>query len=56
MIVNVNSGFGHHVPMILDDQKFNVYPGTKHAVTAISEVMRQELSIVKNDKIRVTVS
>lgn len=33
---------------------WNVYPGTKHAVTASSEVLRQELNYLKNEKVRVS--
>lgn len=54
IIINVGSVAGHGVPYM--DFKFNVYPGTKHAVRATTEVLRQEL--VRNDKhkIRVAVS
>ncbi len=56
MIVNINSIAGHIVPFIKEGQTSNVYFGTKHAVTATTEVLRQELSHLKNDKIRVSVS
>lgn len=56
MIVNINSVLGHRCTFIFGNQTTNVYAGTKHAITAISEVMRQEISIAKNEKIRVTVS
>lgn len=39
-----------------DGQKANVYHGTKHAVTATTEILRQELIAMENDKIRVAVS
>lgn len=32
----------------------NIYPGSKHAVTASSEVIRQELNYLKKDNIRVS--
>lgn len=32
----------------------NIYPGTKHAVTASCEVLRQELNFLKKDNIRVS--
>lgn len=55
IIINIGSVAGHIVPNI-ENFLFNVYPGTKHAVRAITESMRQEL-IKKNDlKVRVCVS
>lgn len=56
-IINVNSNAGHKIPFPLDPNvSHNVYHGTKFAVTATSEVLRQELICMDNDKIRVTVS
>lgn len=56
MIINVNSNAGHKVPFPMNPSiSHNVYHGTKHAVTATSEVLRQELICQDNDKIRVTV-
>jgi len=56
-ICNVNSNAGHKVPFPVDpDMSHNVYNGSKHAITATSEVLRQELICMGNDKIRVTVS
>ncbi|XP_050076067.1 farnesol dehydrogenase-like [Anopheles maculipalpis] len=49
-IVHINSVAGHIVPHI---PKLNIYPGTKHAVTALTEVMRQELRDA-GTKIKVT--
>ena len=54
-IININSIAGQSVPFI-DGMKFNVYPATKHAVRATSEVLRQELISMKNNKIRISVS
>lgn len=54
MIVNIGSIAGHFIPPI--NFKFNVYPGTKHAVRATTEVIRRELLKRKNNKIRVAVS
>lgn len=54
-IININSIAGQSVPFI-DGMKFNVYPATKHAVRAASEVLRQELISMKNNKIRISVS
>jgi NADP+-dependent farnesol dehydrogenase len=55
MIININSVAGHIVPFIKDSTG-NIYSGTKHAITAATEVLRQELIYLKNDKIRVSVS
>lgn len=57
MIININSNAGHKVPFPLNPAvSNNVYHGTKFAVTATSEVFRQELICQGNDKVRVTVS
>jgi NADP+-dependent farnesol dehydrogenase len=53
-IININSVVGHNIPFV--NYSMNVYPSTKFAVTATTEVMRQELVNMKNDKIRVAVS
>lgn len=53
IIVNIGSISGHCVPNL--DFKFNVYPGTKHAVRATTEVIRQELANNNNTKIRIAV-
>lgn len=56
MIININSNAGHKVPFPINPNiSHNVYHGTKFAVTATSEVLRQELICQDNDKIRVTV-
>jgi NADP+-dependent farnesol dehydrogenase len=52
IIINIGSIAGHGVPFM--DFKFNVYPGTKHAVRATTEVLRQELVKKNNKKIRVS--
>ncbi|XP_052894283.1 farnesol dehydrogenase-like [Anopheles moucheti] len=49
-IVHINSVAGHGVPNF---PKLNIYPGTKHAVTAITEVMRQEMRAAES-KVKVT--
>ncbi|RZC33053.1 adh short and/or KR domain containing protein [Asbolus verrucosus] len=41
-IVHINSIFGH----IVTTSKFNVYPASKFAVTALAETLRQELKMV----------
>uniref|UniRef100_A0A023EKY6 Putative dehydrogenase n=1 Tax=Aedes albopictus TaxID=7160 RepID=A0A023EKY6_AEDAL len=49
-IVHINSVVGHKV---VDFPQFNVYPATKHAVTAITETMRNEMRNA-GSKIKVT--
>ena len=51
-IININSIFGHSVPMA-SGIMFNVYPGTKYAITATTEIIRQELATMNNRKVRV---
>ncbi|XP_014208550.1 farnesol dehydrogenase-like isoform X2 [Copidosoma floridanum] len=48
-IININSIVGHKVPQL--QIPVNVYPATKHAVTAISQTLVNEL---KGNNIRVT--
>lgn len=50
-IIHINSVLGHYVAQV---PFINVYPATKFAVTALTEVLRQELNNMKS-KIRVTV-
>ena len=50
-IVNVSSVAGHSIPF---PNFLNVYPATKHAVTAYSEIISQELIVNNYDKIRMT--
>jgi NADP+-dependent farnesol dehydrogenase len=55
-IVNINSIAGHKVPYVPTNlSSFNVYPASKHAVTALTEVYRQDL-VKEKSNIRVTVS
>lgn len=54
-IVNINSIGGHKVPNVGPDIHLNVYPSTKHGITALTEVIRQELNSLGNKNIRVTV-
>ena len=51
-IIHTNSVAGHKVSPV---PKMNVYAATKHAITALSETLRQELNAL-GSKIRVTVS
>lgn len=56
IIVNINSIAGHITPFPREGKSAaNVYHGTKHAVTATTEIIRQELVCMKNDKIKVSV-
>lgn len=54
LIINMNSIYGHTIPFI--GFTMNMYAPTKHAITAITETIRQELVILGNKKVRVTVS
>jgi len=49
-IIHINSIGGHYVPNF---PGLNVYPASKHAVTALTETLRQELNSV-NSKIKIT--
>lgn len=55
-IININSIVGHKVPFLVGSLgSLNIYPATKHAITAYTECLRQDLLIEKT-KIKVTVS
>lgn len=55
-IIHINSQAGHKIPFFVGlYPSFNIYPSTKYAVTAMTEVMRQELQVF-DTKIKVTVS
>lgn len=55
-IIHINSQAGHKIPYFVGlYPSFNIYPSTKYAVTAMTEVMRQELQTF-GTKIKVTVS
>lgn len=54
-IVNVNSILGHSAAPFGPSPVVNVYPGTKFAVTATTEMLRQELRFLKNDRVKVSV-
>ncbi|KAF2894270.1 hypothetical protein ILUMI_11902, partial [Ignelater luminosus] len=49
-IIHINSIFGHHCSRMFN---LNVYPASKHAVTALTESLRRELSF-NNSKIKIT--
>lgn len=54
-IVHINSIAGHYIPIFNDTPSMNIYPASKHAVTALTETLRQDLNKLKL-KIKVTVS
>lgn len=57
IIVNINSIAGHITPFPKDGKSAaNVYHGTKHAVTATTEILRQELVCMNNKKVKISVS
>lgn len=51
-VVHINSITGHYIPNVVE---YNVYPATKHGITALTETLRKEL-IDLESKIKVTVS
>lgn len=55
-VINVNSITGHFVPFPTEDvPSYNTYAASKHGITAMNEVLRQELTCSEyKDKIRVT--
>ena len=53
-IINISSVCGHSVVPVMGSGSFGVYNGTKYAMTATNEVMRFELNMLKNRKVRVT--
>lgn len=53
VIININSILGHSVPFA--GFSSNIYSASKHAVTAITAQLRNELVISGNHKVRVTV-
>ena len=53
IIINIGSNAGHNASL---NFLLNVYPGTKFAVRALTESMRQELNKLKDTKVRICVS
>ncbi|ALC48894.1 CG3301 [Drosophila busckii] len=53
-VIIINSIVGHKIP-VLPGQSLNMYPPSKHAVTALTEVLRQEFNS-KGTKTKITVS
>lgn len=54
-IVNINSILGHKIVRMGDKQMMNLYPGTKHLISATTEILRQELVSLNNMKVRISV-
>lgn len=56
-IININSILGHKVIYFgaLEVPPMNMYPSTKYAMTAMTEVLRQELQVKKTPYIKITV-
>ncbi|XP_055912788.1 farnesol dehydrogenase-like [Eupeodes corollae] len=50
-IINVNSILGHTIPASLASLTYNLYPTSKHALKATTEVLKQELINEKNIRI-----
>lgn len=51
LIINICSNYGHN---IMFPNIFSVYPATKYGVRAFSEILRQELIVNGNGKVRVS--
>lgn len=56
-IININSLAGHSIGYADEViENMNIYPSTKYAVTATTEMLRRLLTMEKNLNIRVSVS
>lgn len=53
-VVLINSTMGHAVPRLPGDSSSNMYAPSKHAVTAMTEVLRQEFQ-AEGTKVKITV-
>lgn len=53
-VIIINSIVGHFVPFLPNGQSPNMYPSSKYAVTAMTEVLRQEFQLMET-KIKITV-
>lgn len=54
-IIHINSMSGHRIVPAKAYASHNVYPASKHAVTALTETLRQDLNKL-NSKIKITVT
>ncbi|XP_037943978.1 farnesol dehydrogenase-like [Teleopsis dalmanni] len=54
-IVNINSITGHYIPSLAEPLMMNIYPASKYAITAINEIVRQEVRDL-GTRIKITVS
>lgn len=53
-IIMINSIAGHIIPFLPFNKSFGIYSCTKHAITAMTEVLRQEFQLY-GTKIKITV-
>lgn len=55
-VILMNSVLGHSIPFFVGSlPSFNIYPPAKHAITAMTEVLRQEF-LALGTKIKITVN